>query len=47
MPVTTKRKKKRMKKRDRGSGRNEECAVLFKEVNVPVEMDANFPMMSK
>lgn len=47
MLLNTKRKKKRMKRHGSGCGRNEESAVLSREVNVLVETDANFPIMSR
>lgn len=47
MLLNTKRKKKRMKRHGSGCGRNEESAVLSREVNVLAETDANFPIMSR
>ncbi|KAK4855256.1 hypothetical protein QYF36_005469 [Acer negundo] len=36
-----------MKRQSNVSGRNEGYAVISRELNVLVELDANFPMMSK
>ena len=47
MLVAIKRKRKKTKRQSRRRGRNEASVVLFKEVNVLVELDANFLMMSK
>ena len=47
MLLRTTRKKKMTKRQSNISRRNEGYAELSREVNVLVELDANFPMMSK
>jgi hypothetical protein len=45
--VNIKRKRKKTKRQSRRRERNEASAVLFKEVNVLVELDANFLTMNR
>lgn len=47
MSLTTKKRKKKMKRQSKKRGRNGVFAELFKKVNALEELDANFPMMSR